>query len=160
MDPVRIFRALLGAAIFLLATFVFEPSLFGKSLPADLMAAEMFRNVVGVVGAICGILVAFDALFPKPKPKPSPSYRAFEPEPAAPAAETKVVAFSPMAAPEAPLEPEPDEEAAKAAWGSYVEPDEHTLTAARSLVEAEFAEGATAPVVGAGLPPPPPRTDD
>lgn len=158
MDPVRIFRVLLGAAIFLLATFLFEPSLFGGRLPADLMAAEMFRNVVGVVGAVCGILVMFDAIFPKPAARPAPSYRAFEPEPPAPAAEPKA-AFSPMAEPEAKSEAQPDEAAAEAPWGSYVAPDEHTLGAARSLVEAELAEGATKPVIEGGLPHPPPRDD-
>jgi len=194
MDLVRLFRVLLGAAIFLLAAFVFEPSLLGGRLPADLMAAEMFRSVVGVVGAICGILVVFDALFPRPKPQPTSSYRAIQPKPAPPApvveapaveapaaeppaaealvtetpvaetpvAEPNVVAFAPLAepVPEAPPEPQPDEEAAELPWGSYVEPDEHTLKAARSLVEADLAEGATKPVVGEGLPPPPPRADD
>jgi hypothetical protein len=207
MDLVRPFRVLLGAVIFLLAAFLFEPSLFGGRLPAELMAAELLRSVVGVIGAICGLLVIFDALFPKaqpqpermqtyqayepeqapePEPEPMRSYRAFEPaprpepepEPEPAAAQPTVVAFAPPPPPEPEVAsepepepepepqpepqptPEPDEEAAEPAWGGYVEPDEHTLAAARSLVEAELAEGATKPVIGGGLPPPPPRADD
>ncbi len=189
MDPVRLFRVLLGAAIFLLAAYVFEPSLFGGLLPAELMSAEMFRNVVGVVGGISGILVVFDALFPKRRT--ASSYRDFEPPPAplvaetpvvetpvvevptaeTPVVEPNVVAFAPPSPPppsepepepepDAPLEPQPDEEAAEPPWGSYVAPDEPTVAAARSLVEAELAEGATKPVIVEGLPPPPPRADD
>jgi hypothetical protein len=186
MDSVRLLRTLLGLAIFLAAAYLFEPSLFGGRLPAELMANEMLRNVVGVAGAVGGILLMIDALFPKPKPAAEPLFSPIPtPEPLAPA----VAAFRDLPQPANTDEAAPTAEeiaseqpaGEEKVWGAYVAPDADTLSAARSLVEADYETPKPPPAVeaappepldeprpsnesegvevGHGLPPPPPKPE-
>lgn len=189
MDGTRLIRALMGLGVFGGAAYLFEPSLFGGRLPNELMDQEPLRNVLGVGGAMGGILLVIDALFPKTKPapayapftadaadvppeppplarsepEPEPEHpSAFEPAPEAVAVESSVLALRPPA-PEAAAEPQDLAEAPaeEPVWGAYVAPDEDTLNAARSLVESEFAppQPGDEPEIGQGLPPPPPKPD-